>query len=75
MDTQIIDDMIRLTSWKMCNYRMRYIETNKSVVKTWAEDKQNERVLRWTNNHALVVGHAHEWKRAHITSEKTYTKN
>jgi hypothetical protein len=49
MDTQIIDGMTTLSSWKMCNYRMWYIETNTKCSKKWAEDKQNEGVLGWIN--------------------------
>jgi hypothetical protein len=33
MDTQIIDGMITLASWKMHNYRMWYIETNTKCYK------------------------------------------
>jgi len=33
------------------------------------EDKHNERVLRWTNNQAPIVGLAQEQRHVHMTFE------
>jgi hypothetical protein len=46
----------------------------RSVLRKWIEDKQNERVLRQTNNQALVVGPTKEWRCARTTSERTFVK-
>jgi hypothetical protein len=54
MDTQIINDMTTLISWKMCNDRMWYNEMNiRCKQRKWVEDKQNEEVLKYVNNQIL----------------------
>jgi hypothetical protein len=43
-----------------------------NVVRKWAEDKRNKRVLGQANNQALTTGHAH--KCAHTTFERAFAK-
>jgi hypothetical protein len=73
MDTQINDGTITLTLWKMC--RMWYTKTIQNVVRKWAENKQNERVLGRANNQAPTVGLAQEQRHVHMTFERTSTKS
>jgi len=46
MYTQIIDGLTTLTSWKMHNYKMWYIETNTKYYKKMSEKNWNEKVLK-----------------------------
>ncbi len=46
-----------------------------SVIRKWAKDKWNEKVLGQINNQALVVKLAREWRHARITIEGTFAKN
>jgi hypothetical protein len=46
-----------------------------SVIRKWTKDKQNERVLRRTNNQALVARPIHEWRCACTTIEGTLIKS
>jgi hypothetical protein len=51
---------IRCDIWKqICN-----------VVKRWAKDKQNEKVLKQVNNQTPTTRPTQEWRRVHTTSKK-----
>jgi hypothetical protein len=54
MDTQIIDSMTTLTLWKIWNVGCDILKGIWNVVKKWAEDKWNEKVLGRANNQAVI---------------------
>ncbi len=46
-----------------------------NVVRKWAENKWNEGMIGWANNHAHIVRLAWERKHVRITSKKTFAKS
>jgi hypothetical protein len=45
-----------------------------SVVRKWAKDKWNERVLGQVNNQAVTIGPTQEWKHACTISEEPFAR-
>jgi hypothetical protein len=47
----------------------------RNVVRKWMKDKQNEGVLGWANNQALVARPTQEQRCAHIISKRKFAKS